>query len=119
MKELIPVAFDDLHFKEEGDKVAAHATITLGLEGEWYELDLTEDHIAELNSVLSRWIKAANKPNGGVKLKQAYNYHRNMRTWANEVGMQDEYFKIPTGYKYSTKLRDAYKKYLKDGKDPE
>jgi hypothetical protein len=114
MKEPQIVAYDDLHYKEDNKKIVAEGTVTLGWMGKWVELDLTEDHIKELGSFLSRWIKVGSKPEIEVKPPSRNNYFKGMRDFA-EATPGLSYQKTKAGYAYPKKLRDAYRNYLQAG----
>lgn len=122
MKKTEVVVYDDIHFKEENRMIRADRTITLGLNEECYELDLTNDHIVELTTSISRWTKSGNK----VKIKSVRKsftgtnrYNREMREFGEKSGLGEGigYVKIRGGYSYRKNLRDAYSEYLAE--DPE
>lgn len=118
MKELVPVAFDDLHVVEDREKVPANQTINFGLGWQWYEIDLTETHAKELRSFLSRYIKASRKAGQESKKLSVVKYNRGMREFADRNGIgnsRDGYLKTPSGYTYSKKLRDEYAESLASG----
>lgn len=55
-------AYDDLDWHERQEQVPATHTCTLGFLGKWVELDLTEDHLAELAALLHRYLEVGTKP---------------------------------------------------------
>src|SRR5215469_5575595 len=55
------VAFDDLTGAE------ADSTHYIGIDGTWYELDLTSEHFAEMERDIERYIRAGRKFTGDVK----------------------------------------------------
>lgn len=56
------VRFDDLDDHEKDAETLASSTRHVGLDGLWVELDLTEEHDAELLRVLERYLAAGHKP---------------------------------------------------------
>jgi hypothetical protein len=66
-------------------------TVTFGLDGTHYEIDLNSDHAQELREQLSRYIKAARKVTGpasrparGRRTAASDAENKKIRTWARE-----------------------------------
>ena len=47
------------------DEPTASETVTLGLDGVGYEIDLSEEHASELREALSGYLEAARRMDGG------------------------------------------------------
>ena len=62
MKEVEVIAYDDLDRVEKSVKTRAAQTRFFGLDGRWVELDLTEEHDAELLRLAKRYMDAGTKP---------------------------------------------------------
>lgn len=54
--------FDDLDYHESEQLTEATNTCTLGWQGRWVELDLTDPHLAELAGFVARYMDAGVKP---------------------------------------------------------
>lgn len=104
-------------------------TVTVGLDGKWYELDLTADHATELRSFLSRYTAAGNEPASspkvprgktskskttmpGATLTEAREFGRRLRAWADERGRTDEYMTPGGNYNVKAQLLKDYQAYL-------
>lgn len=57
------VVLDDLELAE-GNRVVGGTTVTIGWDGEWFELDLTDEHAADLWGGLQPYLKAARRIEG-------------------------------------------------------
>lgn len=123
MKDIQIVIFDDVEFGETGERVPATDTITLGWQGNWVELDLSDEHARDLWARIKRYYTNGHAPGEGmVEPKQtvagSYAYYRDLRAWADSEGRSDEYHAKPrnntkaTGYSYSKKLRSDYRRHL-------
>ena len=55
-------AYDDLDRVEKDSKTRAARTRFVGLDGVWVEIDVTEEHDAELSEVVGRYMRAGVKP---------------------------------------------------------
>jgi hypothetical protein len=62
MKQHEITAYDDLDRVEKDSKTRADQTRFVGLDGEWVELDLTDEHDAELAEMIGRYMRAGIKP---------------------------------------------------------
>jgi hypothetical protein len=60
--ELIAMLWDDLDLAETGEKNPAQHKITVGWDGRWYELDLTEQHYRRLDAQLAPYLRAGHAP---------------------------------------------------------
>ena len=67
MRELLPVVSDDLTWTEEKVREPAAHTRYVGLDGVWKEVDLTDDHDAELTRFIGRYMAAGRKPEAPPK----------------------------------------------------
>jgi hypothetical protein len=95
MKELVPALWDDLDRVEKDEKIPADHTRFLGWEGEWYELDMTTEHTAEIETFLARYIKAgmkggeppqARKTRFGGAIAEANRENLKKAAWADAHG---------------------------------
>ena len=88
---------DDIDGSDAGE------TISFGLDGTRYEIDLNSDHAQELRGQLERYVKAARKVTGSAGRpargrRTAANDARNkeIRDWAREQGLDvNERGRIP------------------------
>jgi hypothetical protein len=64
--------YDDLDRTEKGLKTRASRTRFVGLDGVWVEVDVTEEHDAELERVVGRYMKAGVKPEAPPKPGQSH-----------------------------------------------
>lgn len=55
------VVYDDLDIAEKDAKTDATQTRTLGVGGKWVELDLTDEHAAEFDALVDRYMKAGTR----------------------------------------------------------
>ena len=55
------ILWDDLDFRDSGEKHEADETVSFGLDGQAYSADLTAPHAAELRKFLARYAEAAEK----------------------------------------------------------
>lgn len=78
------MAFDDLHARD-GRKVLAARTVSVGVDGQWFDLDLTEENIAALAEVLDPYIAVAEKRSTPPPVKRK----------ANSVSVAEADDKIP------------------------
>jgi len=111
--------YDDLdHARDKSKNEAAH-TVTVGLNGVWRELDLSEDHHKELIALLQPYQDAghvpaeAPKPNDPLRGKRSspeFAYMQGMREFAKANNLR---YVTSTGkFYYSTSLRKAYAEHL-------
>jgi hypothetical protein len=77
------------------DGGSADETVTFGLDGVSYEIDLTSGHATELRDALSLWVGNARKVGGRTASKSAPRARRSsssdaqaIREWAKEHGHQ-------------------------------
>lgn len=128
MHEYAILTWDDVE-AAAGRKVPAAATVMLGLDGEWVELDLTAENEAALREALATWLEAgravADPLPGKVRLRPGEkDEKKESRTWrprdwergrawgsaVREFADAHGYsYVTPTGkWYYSRALRDAY-----------
>jgi len=77
------------------DGGTADETVTFGLDGVTYEIDLTAGHATELRDALAQWVGHARKVGGRTSSKAAPRARRSssgdaqaIREWAKEHGHQ-------------------------------
>lgn len=106
--------WDDVDLKSDGKKNEAALTVTLGFNGVWRELDLSEAHHEQLQRELKGWLDAGHPPKGpvtGPKSHQTrkspeFEYRAELRAFATA---HDFSYITKTGkYYYSKKLVQAY-----------
>jgi hypothetical protein len=118
MQELVPRLWDDLDFRS-GKKTEAQETLTIGIDGWWVEVDLTDEHAKQLRDAVMPLMEAGRRlrePPKPVPDHKAGTVARGpahgkaMRSFADAHGLQDDYKKKSdgSGYSYSTKLKRAY-----------
>ncbi len=79
---------DDIDGSEAGE------TISFGLDGTRYEIDLNGEHAQQLREQLERYVKAARKVTGSsgrparVRRTSAGDKNKEVRDWARERGLQ-------------------------------
>src|SRR5262249_40489022 len=99
--------------------VEATATVPIGLNGEWRELDLGEANFKALMDALMPFWAAAQPPNAPIQpagtknSRQSRSFFEGMRDWADQQGRSNEYRKHASGFKYEASLRRDYDAYLK------
>jgi hypothetical protein len=79
---------DDIDGSEAGE------TVSFGLDGTRYEIDLNGGHARELREQLGRYVKAARKVTGSsgrparVRRASADDKNKEVRDWAREQGLE-------------------------------
>jgi hypothetical protein len=122
MREVSIKVYDDLDYEEDGTKNEAAVTVTIGLNGDWVELDLSEPNHTTLQEVIGRWMRAGHAPDtpvttprgrsGSKRKTPEFEYGKALRAFANEHGIR---YRTTTGkYYYSKKLTEAFEKHLAD-----
>lgn len=92
------------------DGTDATNTVTLGLDGVAYEIDLNDDNARQLRSELERWTALARRTGGRAKRGTGTGAgpsgdEKKIRQWASENGYEvSERGRIPT------EIREAYAK---------
>ena len=132
MKEIIVRAFDDLDYTRTGERNEASATVVIGLDGSWRELDLTKVNDEIIRHALEEWMEAGREPeNEPVPPRRThYKYNaapeqveffRGLREWCkaenrmNSAGTGWAYQTNKTlKYYYSEKLKREYREYLEN-----
>lgn len=127
MHEYAILTWDDVE-AAAGRKVPAVATVMLGLDGDWVELDLTAENEGELKAMLAGWLEAGRAVTdplpGKSRLRPGEKKDKEKRTWrprdwehgrawgraVREFADAHGYnYVTPTGkWYYSRELRDAY-----------
>lgn len=122
MREVSIKVYDDLDFRRDGTKNEAAVTVTLGFQGKWVELDLSERNNEELHRAMGVFMDAGHPPEhdqapappkGTISRKSPeFEYGKALRAFAKE---QDIPYRTKTGkYYYSRKLTGAFEKHLAD-----
>ena len=119
MREVSIKVYDDLDFKRDGTKNEAALTVTLGFQGKWVELDLSERNHTELQRAMGVFMDAGHPPDAPVTTPRGsqasrkspeFEYGKALRAFANEAGIR---YRTKTGkYYYSKKLTDSFEKHL-------
>jgi hypothetical protein len=88
----------------------AAETVTFGLDGVSYEIDLSDDHAAELRSAFARYIEAGRKVGGrrrgsqrGAAAGSVGTSASDIRRWARENGWD-----VPERGRVAADVREAY-----------
>jgi Lsr2 len=85
----------------------AEETVTFGLDGVDYEIDLSADNAAELRKTLGRYIDAGRKVGGrkrkGQRAAGGGTSAADIRQWARENGWD-----VPERGRVSAEVREAY-----------
>jgi hypothetical protein len=110
-REIQLVILDDIT-REPADEA-----VTIGLNGEWWELDLTTAHADDLRETLGQWTRRGRQTDGvptplpgpvsDNPVTARRDYFRRMRTWGNDNGFRTVK-KGATGYYISRALKVAY-----------
>jgi Lsr2 len=95
------ILIDDIDGKDAAE------TVTFGLDGVNYEIDLSEAHAAELRNALSTYISAGRKVSGrrrrGQRTAAGATSASDIRQWARENGWD-----VPDRGRVSAEVREAY-----------
>lgn len=92
-------------------EVGTGETVLFSLDGVAYEIDLTDDHAAQLREALAPYIGAGRKVSGAARARGAGSSSRSasrtdldaIRTWARENGHQ-----VADRGRISAAVQDAY-----------
>jgi Lsr2 len=127
MRQVITVVKinDDLDFTRDGTETEAVVTVTVGLNGIWRELDLSEANDAGLQAVIQPYLDAGRPPEEDPAQKkkkktgatpgyhipaETIEYGKRLRAFAQENGFR---YLTDTGkYYYSQRLKKAYAAHL-------
>ena len=86
------------------DGSEATTTVTFGLDGVTYEVDLNDVHAEELRSLLATWTKAGRRVGGRVRRdSSSAEETRKIRKWALENDLE-----VSTRCRVSAAVREAY-----------
>lgn len=95
------VLVDDLDGSEAAE------TVTFGLDGADYEVDLSEEHAAQLRDALATYVKAGRKVGGrrrrGQRSANGGASASEIRKWARDNGWD-----VPERGRVSAEVREAY-----------
>lgn len=116
MKEQVVAVSDDVHFKQEGKRVQATTTVSLGYQGEWRELDLTDAHDQELYDAIRKFWDAGAKIDQPVRHKRPdrapsparRKFLRELRAWADSQGRSQIYRTTTGSHYYPVALRAEF-----------
>lgn len=121
MREISVKVYDDLDFRRDGTKNEAALTVTLGFQGRWVELDLSERNHEELQRAMGAFMDAGHPPESTVaappkgstsRKSPEFEYGKALREFAHEQGIP---YRTKTGkYYYSKRLTEAFEKHLAD-----
>lgn len=120
MKRPVILAYDDLDHHERGELNEAPHTEIVGVDGDWYEVDLTDEHWAPVRALLVRLAAAGEKldepPAKTTKGKppadsSVATFRRGYREWMTARGLEHE-LKSPSGYRYPVARMKEYQEYL-------
>ena len=92
---------------DDVDGSEATTTVTFGLDGVVYEIDLNDAHSEELRAALNPWVQGGKRVGGRAKrsTSTARGDAQKIRRWAAENGIEvSERGRIPR------EVRDAYEK---------
>lgn len=100
-----------VHLVDDIDGEPAQETVTFGLDGVSYEIDLTDERATELRGALEPWKSAARRVGGRVSVKSAASRGASssganpgeIRAWANANG-----FTVSERGRVPAEVRTAY-----------
>ena len=102
-QRVITTLIDDL----DGSVIEGESgrTVSFALEGEAYEIDLTEQHVVELENVLAPYLSVARKSSLPAPLssRRGRPDPAEVRKWAKSAG-----YDVPERGRLSSKLIDAF-----------
>jgi hypothetical protein len=108
MKEISVRVFDDLDFHECGTRNEACVTVTIGLNGTWRELDLTEVNEKLVRDTLERFMIPGSEPKEVPQpvspQAQAAARNARIRAWCQKTGRRNS---SGTGWAYQTNTSQA------------
>jgi hypothetical protein len=107
MREVIRVikVHDDLDLAQNCKEVPADQTITIGLNGKTWELDLTDEHCREIYDFFAPLIDAGRKVGGktptheGPMDQKRLDYLKGLREWCRRCDIKN---KAGNGWAYTT-----------------
>lgn len=110
MREVIQIVkmTDDLELAQSGNEVVANQTVTIGLNGREWELDLTDEHCQEIEDFFAPLIEAGRKIKGGPGRapgpqgpldKNRLEYLRSLRAWVKRCDIKNT---AGNGWAYTT-----------------
>jgi hypothetical protein len=125
VREVEVKLYDDLDYAESGRRTEAAVTVTVGLNGTWRELDLSEEHGEQLAKLLQPYLQAGHPPDSppephgrkgqgkGRKIsRESLEWGKGIRAFAKQNGYS---YTTSTGkLYYSALLRDAYARHLEN-----
>jgi hypothetical protein len=94
--------------EDDFDGGAADETVTFGLDGAEYEIDLSAKNAGKLRDALSPWVSHARKTGGRRKRgtrSSASSSTSEMRAWAQENG-----YEVSSRGRVSAEIREAYER---------
>lgn len=91
--------------EDDLDGSEASETVSFAIDGVSYEIDLSDEHAAQLRAELQPWIEAGRRVGGRRATKQAKSGDDNaqIRAWALEQGLA-----VSARGRISQEIRDAY-----------
>jgi hypothetical protein len=97
---------DDLHYQHEGEKVVADETVSFGLDGKTYKVDLTAQNAKTLREMLEPYITVATEERL-IRQRPTRDEMRAMRDWGRQHGWQlSDRGRIPSEVRKAYESRD-------------
>ena len=126
MREVYVKLWCDKTWADSHERVESDSAHFLELDGKRVRLDLTDGNYRDLYAVIKPWLEAGHpedeKPKVGHSFaagtKEAKDWYRDLRLWADSVGRSEEYRyyhrngELAKDFSYPKKLRDDYEAYL-------
>ena len=119
MKQVKIAVYDDIEYRLNKRLIEAKRTLTIGLEGEWREIDLSESNLQAFSEAFGiYWAHSSPpgevlQPAGTRNSAEHRSYFKEMRAWADAQGRGSEYEKHKSGFRHSVQLRRDYDAHLK------
>jgi len=106
MREITVKIYDDLDFRTDGSRNEAAGTITVGLDGIWRELDVTDVNEKGIRDTIERLFAAGREPETppeprpkGSPDPAIIRRNQEIRQWCQDNGIMNS---SGTGYAYQT-----------------
>lgn len=105
MREISVRVSDDLDYKRDGTRNDAAVTLTVGLNGTWAELDLTEANEKLVRDTVGELMAAGHEPEDAPAepeenhLTEKVAFNRRLRAWCRDNGLKNS---SGSGWAYQT-----------------